>query len=66
MGLRLNSGINKQDFEKQCGLKFDKFVNTNKLNGLSAEKLIINTEATIKATDSGRLILNRIIEELCS
>lgn len=65
MGLRLNCGINKSEFEKQCGLNFDKFINTDKLNMLSAEKLVINTDKTIKATDAGRLILNRIIEELC-
>lgn len=66
MGLRLNRGINKQDFEKQCGLNFDNFINADKLNMLIAEKMLINTNTTIKATDSGRLILNRLIEELCS
>ena len=66
MGLRLNRGINKQDFEKQCGLNFDNFINADKLNMLIAEKMLINTNVTIKATDSGRLILNRLIEELCS
>lgn len=66
MGLRLNSGINKQDFKNLSGLDFDKFVNAGKLNMLIAEKTIINTDTSIKATDTGRLILNRIIEELCS
>lgn len=66
MGLRLNRGINKQNFEKQCGLNFDKFINADKLNMLIAEKTIINTDTSIKTTASGRLILNRLIEELCS
>ena len=52
MGLRLNRGINKQDFEKQCGLNFDNFINADKLNMLIAEKMLINTNVTIKATDS--------------
>lgn len=65
MGLRLNRGINKKVFQKHCGLDFNQFINKQKLQHLQNEKLIIDTQQNIKATNNGRLLLNYLIEELC-
>ena len=66
MGLRTLEGINKDKFKKQCNLDFDKFINDNNLNQLTSQKLLINTPSKIYATSQGILVLNKIIEELCS
>lgn len=66
MGLRLNRGIDKQQFQNNCGLAFNKAVNLEKLSRLQQEQLIINTEHNLKATPQGRLVLNYIIEELAT
>lgn len=65
MGLRLQKGIDKKTFQKISGLDFDRFICTDKVKILSKEKLIENTDAFLKATDKGFLVLNKIIEELC-
>lgn len=66
MGLRLNRGIDKQQFERNCGLPFNEIVNAKKLSRLQQEQLIIDTENNIRATPQGRLVLNYIIEELAA
>lgn len=66
MGLRIKEGINKKNFQKQCGLDFNKFTNTTKLNMLKDDGYVIDTPTSIKATNKGFLVLNKIIEELCS
>lgn len=66
MGLRLNRGIDKSVFRHNCGLDFDSFVNKKNLQIMQEENLIINTPQKIKATDQGRLLLNKLIEGLCS
>lgn len=65
MGLRLNCGINKASFYNHCGLEFDAFINQSKLQRLIEQDFIINNTQAIKATPSGQLVLNKIIEELC-
>lgn len=65
MGLRLNSGINKQHFQEICGLDFDNFINQEQLHTLVQEQYIENTLQSIKATPKGFLVLNKLIEELC-
>ena len=64
MGLRLTKGINKKNFQTQCRLNFDAFVNQNKKKQLEDLKLISDSKITIKATKQGLLVLNKIIEEL--
>ena len=66
MGLRLTEGIDKADFAENCGIPFDAFVNHTRLEKLSAQELITDTPQNIRATNKGFLVLNHIIEELCS
>lgn len=66
MGLRLTEGIDKAGFAENCGIPFDAFVNHTRLEKLSAQELITDTPQNIYATEKGFLVLNRIIEELCS
>ena len=64
MGLRLTTGINKDYFTNRCGLSFDKLCNQQKIQEFANLGLLINTPDFIKLTDSGFLIMNKIIEEL--
>ena len=66
MGLRLNEGIDKEKFYNVCGIKLADFINQKNLNDLKAEKLIEETPTHLLATDEGRLVLNKLIEDLCS
>ena len=66
MGLRLNKGINKEKFYKVCGIKLAEFINQKNLSKLKAEKLIEETRTHLLATNDGRLLLNKLIEDLCS
>lgn len=65
MGLRLNEGIDKARFKHNCGLDFDAFIRDDKLRLLEAEGLLLNSAGNLRATDCGRPVLNKIIEELC-
>lgn len=64
MGLRIYEGINKERFYTQCGLKFDDFINQKNLNSLKQQALILDDKKTIKVTDKGFYLLNKIIEDL--
>lgn len=66
MGLRLQKGINKEKFEQLCGLNFDRFVSHKALQKLSADGYLVDTSACCTATDEGFLVLDKLIEELCS
>lgn len=66
MGLRLNEGINKKHFQENSGIDFDAFVNQKNLHSLTTAGLLTDNQEIIKASDSGRLLLNKLIEELCS
>ena len=66
MGLRLNEGINKEKFYNVCGIKLADFINQKNLSMLKAEKLIEETQSHLFATNEGRLVLNKLIEDLCS
>ena len=66
MGLRLNEGISKEKFYNVCGIKLADFINQKNLSELKAEKLIEETKTHILATNEGRLVLNKLIEDLCS
>lgn len=66
MGLRLNEGISKEKFYNVCGIKLADFINQKNLSELKAEKLIEETKTHLFATNEGRLVLNKLIEDLCS
>lgn len=66
MGLRLQSGINKQHFKQICGLNFDEFINNRALTEFTSRGLLTDTTENIVATDEGFLLLNYIISELCA
>ncbi len=66
MGLRLNEGINKARFERQCGVKWQDFANSKQIKELINENLLSETTENIKVTSSGRLLLNYVIEKICS
>ena len=66
MGLRILDGIDKNRFEQQCGINFDSFVNQKNLQNLQQQKLLINTISNIRPTSQGLLVLNKLIEDLCS
>ena len=66
MGLRLNEGISKEKFYNVCGIKLADFINQKNLSELKAEKLIEETQTHLFATNEGRLVLNKLIEDLCS
>ena len=66
MGLRLNEGISKEKFYNVCGIKLADFINQKNLSELKAEKLIEETQTHMLATNEGRLVLNKLIEDLCS
>lgn len=66
MGLRLNEGISKEKFYNVCGIKLADFINQKNLSELKAEKLIEETQTHLLATNEGRLVLNKLIEDLCS
>ncbi len=66
MGLRLNEGISKEKFYNVCGIKLADFINQKNLSELKAEKLIEETQTHLLASDEGRLVLNKLIEDLCS
>ena len=65
-GLRLEKGIDKKNFEKICGLKFDVIIGASKRQQLRQLGLIEDSPARLKATSAGRLLLDRIVEELWS
>ena len=66
MGLRIVEGIDKKRFYRQCGLNFDKFVNQKALVDLETKGYLQNNDLTLKATPKGFLVLDKLIEELCS
>ena len=64
MGLRLTEGINKNYFAERCGLNFDDLCNPQKISEFTTLGLLINNPDSIRLTDSGFLVMNKIIEEL--
>lgn len=65
MGLRLEEGIDKAHFKAVCGLDFDDFVNQKNLKEMIKAGFVLNTPTSIKATDKGFHLLDKIILELC-
>lgn len=64
MGLRLTQGLSKSDFKTHCGLDLKNFINTTKLQELKTNNLVLEDQTHLRATASGMLVLNKIIEDL--
>lgn len=62
MGLRLSSGISKARYQKLSGKKFNEKNLTNLIN----DDLILVEKGFIRATESGRAVLNSLILSLLS
>jgi len=65
MGLRLTEGVNIKYLESRVGMKLDEAINTDKLNLLIKENMVI-LDDYLKVTDKGRLILNQILSSITS
>lgn len=65
MGLRLTKGINKADFYKICGLNLHEFINRQKLTELKKMQLIKETGTYLRATESGLLLVDELVRQLC-
>ena len=66
MGLRIVEGIDKKRFYQQCGLKFDEFVNQKALGALEKQGYLQDDDLCLRATKKGFLVLDKLIEELCT
>lgn len=64
MGLRLRSGINKQNFKRLCNISLNDFINNRKKETLIEQNLLIETKDNLTTTDKGLLLLNYVINEL--
>lgn len=63
MGLRLSSGVKREQMRIKTGFDFDD-LNAVKLSRLVKDKYLKNDNNCIRATDQGRLVLNHLISEL--
>ena len=66
MGLRLSRGLNKIDFYKHCGINFEEFINHKKAQELKNQGLVTESITHFRVLPEGFLLLDKIIEELCS
>jgi oxygen-independent coproporphyrinogen-3 oxidase len=60
MNLRLAEGLDLAAYEMRWGTKLD----AAKIAAMTGQGFLIHDNATLTATPSGRLLLNRVIEEL--
>ena len=60
MNLRLAEGIDLAAYEKRWGAGLD----ANKIAALASQGFVTREDGRLTATPSGRLLLNRVIEEL--
>ena len=64
MGLRLDEGIDLDALAGRFGLSRDTLVSARKLEQLAEQKLVEATEERISLTESGMLLLDRVVAEL--
>ncbi|WPZ04680.1 radical SAM family heme chaperone HemW [Blastomonas marina] len=64
MGLRLDEGIDLDALAGRFGLSRDTLVSARKLEQLVEQKLVEATEERIALTESGMLLLDRVVAEL--
>ena len=60
MNLRLAEGLDLVAYERRWGAKLD----AGKIAALTEQGFLVLNNDTLTATPSGRLLLNRVIEEL--
>jgi len=60
MNLRLSEGIDLAGYEKRWGEGLDE----SKIAALSEQDFLVQEDGWLRATPAGRLLLNRVIEEL--
>lgn len=66
MGLRLNNGIDKNNFRSRNGISIDNIICKETLNKFIDMEVISNNENNLKITNKGRLLTNSIISQLIS
>ncbi len=64
MGLRIKDGINAKSFYEASGVKLFEFLNMEKLSEFKRLGLIEFDDYNVRLTDSGMLVLDKIIEEI--
>jgi oxygen-independent coproporphyrinogen-3 oxidase len=64
MGLRLNMGIDKQDFTQKTGQQIEYFIDETVLSSLIEEDFVENNEKQLKLTAKGLPLLNTILAKL--
>ena len=64
LGLRATEGLNKKNFQKQVKRPFNSFINTKNFYNMVENNFLIETSSSIKATLSGRMCLNLVLEKL--
>lgn len=64
MGLRIKDGIDAKSFYEASGVKLFEFLDEYKLEELKKLDLIKYDENSIRVTDKGMLVLDKIIEEI--
>ena len=64
-GLRLNDGLDKELFKRNCGLDWKDFANLERVAKLIRDGLVEDTPQNIRATSAGRLLLDYVIEQIC-
>ena len=62
--LRLQDGLDKQDFEKTTGLPLGAVINETALEALKDQNLVVETGTHLAATQDGALLVNAILSEL--
>lgn len=65
MGLRITEGIHKERFASQCGLAWEQAADCRKQAEMIAAGLLTEAGGRICATETGILVLDKIIEDLC-
>ncbi|MDR1693779.1 MAG: radical SAM family heme chaperone HemW [Lactobacillaceae bacterium] len=64
MGLRLENGINKRAFFDKTGIAFNNFVNSQKVQNMIKQKLVLDGDTRFKLTKDGRNLLNYVLSEI--
>lgn len=64
-GLRIEGGIDKKRFLRQCGLSLSEIIDPKELARLWEESLLIDTAGALQATAKGKLLTDYLVSRLC-
>lgn len=64
-GLRIEGGIDKKRFLRQCSLALSEIIDPQELARLQEEGLLIDTVGTLQATSKGKLLTDYLVSRLC-